>query len=267
MGVEVLEDLERHREALDVAAAAGRVEAPWLIVHGEEDETVPVAEARDLYAAATAHERSAEVERETVPGAGHTFGAVHPFAGPTPQLTRALNATQTWLLGHLGTRASDLGDAPTRRFLRARTPRSRPGRRGFRPPGRHRPAQPLGRGPTGRHAQHRDAVGPGALDVAGAVAHDQRLRRPEPPSQEGRGPLERHRRQLVALDPSSPKAPKRKNRSRPKRESLISAPRRQLPVSTPRAMSLRRWRAPRRSSTPGRTSMPARSSRRSRDSR
>ena len=47
MGVEVLDDLERHREALDVAAAAGRVDAPWLIVHGEEDETVPVAEARD----------------------------------------------------------------------------------------------------------------------------------------------------------------------------------------------------------------------------
>ena len=54
-----------------------------------------------LYDAATSRDRGPEVVLETVPGAGHTFGAVHPFAGPTPQLTRALNATQAWLCSHL----------------------------------------------------------------------------------------------------------------------------------------------------------------------
>jgi len=101
MGVEVLEDLEHHRESLDIVAAAGRIEAPWLIVHGEEDESVPVAEARELAEAARSEEGASEVALEIVPDAGHTFGAVHPFAGPTPQLTRALNATQLWLRRHL----------------------------------------------------------------------------------------------------------------------------------------------------------------------
>jgi len=100
MGIEVLEDLERHPAELDVIAAAGRIGAPWLILHGAEDETVPVAEARRLYEAAGGGGAEG-VELETIPGAGHTFGAVHPFAGPTPQLTRVFNATQTWLRRHL----------------------------------------------------------------------------------------------------------------------------------------------------------------------
>ncbi|MGD2115670.1 MAG: alpha/beta fold hydrolase [Acidobacteriota bacterium] len=101
MGVEVLDDLEANREALDVTAAAARVRAPWLIVHGGDDESVPVEEARRLHQAA--REGACErLELETIDGAGHTFGAVHPFAGPTPHLTRALNATQTWLRRELG---------------------------------------------------------------------------------------------------------------------------------------------------------------------
>ena len=36
-----------------------------------------------------------------VEGGSHTLGARHPFAGPTPPLITALNATQTWLRRHL----------------------------------------------------------------------------------------------------------------------------------------------------------------------
>jgi len=36
-----------------------------------------------------------------IPGANHTFGARHPFAGPTPQLIQAMNATQGWLRRYL----------------------------------------------------------------------------------------------------------------------------------------------------------------------
>lgn len=96
MGVGLLDDLEENREALDLEAAAGRRTAPWLIVHGEADETVPVAEGRRLAAAA-----APPTELVTIPGAGHTFGAVHPFAGPTPDLIRAMNAAQEWLRRHL----------------------------------------------------------------------------------------------------------------------------------------------------------------------
>ncbi len=97
LGAETLEDVENHRQELDLLAAAGRRRAPWLIVHGGDDETVPAAEAESL-------ERHAADPRELrlVAGASHTFGAQHPFAGPTPQLIEAINATQTWLRRHLG---------------------------------------------------------------------------------------------------------------------------------------------------------------------
>ena len=72
----------------DLLAAAGRRTAPWLVVQGAEDETVPAEEARRLAAAAS--------ELLLIPGADHTFGARHPFAGPNPRLIQALNATQAW---------------------------------------------------------------------------------------------------------------------------------------------------------------------------
>ena len=93
LGLGLLEELEA-REDLDVLAAARAVRAPWLIVHGEDDETVPVAEADRL-----AEASSGELLR--ISEANHTFGARHPFAGPTPQLIQALNATQRWFRRHL----------------------------------------------------------------------------------------------------------------------------------------------------------------------
>jgi dienelactone hydrolase len=100
IGFEVREDLEARRDEYDLLAAAGRRTAPWLIVHGAHDETVPPSEAQAL------HQRAAEPRRLLmVEGATHTFGAQHPFTGPTPQLIAALNATQTWLRDHLGSAA------------------------------------------------------------------------------------------------------------------------------------------------------------------
>lgn len=92
----VLDDLRANRDRLDLLAAAARRRSPWLIVHGQQDESVPMHEGSELAAAAQAPSRLLMVE-----GASHTFGAVHPFAGPTPQLIAALNATQTWFRRHL----------------------------------------------------------------------------------------------------------------------------------------------------------------------
>jgi fermentation-respiration switch protein FrsA (DUF1100 family) len=102
-GVGILDDLEANREALDIRAAAGRRQTgqagqiPWLIVHGSEDEAVPAAEGATLKDAAG----EGTVEHLEIPGAGHTFGAQHPFQGPTPHLIEALNATQAWFRRHL----------------------------------------------------------------------------------------------------------------------------------------------------------------------
>ncbi|HEY2293995.1 MAG TPA: prolyl oligopeptidase family serine peptidase [Thermoanaerobaculia bacterium] len=96
LGVGLLADVEERSLELDLRAAAAARRAPWLIVHGAEDETVPVAEARRL-----AEQATGRAELLVVPGASHTFGSRHPFAGPTPQLIQALNATQRWLREHL----------------------------------------------------------------------------------------------------------------------------------------------------------------------
>jgi len=96
VGLDLLRDVEANLAALDLRRAASERRAPWLLVHGERDETVPVDEA-DVLAAAAAP----PCELLRIADADHTFGARHPFAAPTPALIAAMNATQTWLLRHL----------------------------------------------------------------------------------------------------------------------------------------------------------------------
>lgn len=92
---DVLDDVERNQAALDIAAAAERIRIPWLIVHGSADESVSVEEARLLA------RRAPQARLLLLEGAGHTFGAVHPFAGMTPDLAQALDETAKWMGRHL----------------------------------------------------------------------------------------------------------------------------------------------------------------------
>ena len=100
LNVTLLEDFESNRTRLDIEAAARMLgELPWLIVHGENDASVPIQDAERLIAARpTAH-------LERIPGAGHGFEAVHPFQGSTPQLDRAVEVTRSHLRHHLGPEA------------------------------------------------------------------------------------------------------------------------------------------------------------------
>jgi uncharacterized protein len=104
LDVTLLDDLERNGRRLDVEAAARRLGAgqdrlPWLIVHGSDDASVPVEEGRRLAAAAHrgAEGHDAPVHLEVIDGAGHTFGASHPFQGVGPHLEAALHATRAHL--------------------------------------------------------------------------------------------------------------------------------------------------------------------------
>ncbi|MDB4949744.1 MAG: Alpha/beta hydrolase family protein [Gemmatimonadetes bacterium] len=85
-------DVAENRERLDVLAAAARVKAPWLIVHGDADTSVSVEDAEALFAAATGD----DTELFTLEGADHTFGAVHPYRGATDDLHSAADATLDW---------------------------------------------------------------------------------------------------------------------------------------------------------------------------
>ncbi len=97
LGVAYLEDLAEHEERLDPLAAAGRLQAPWLIVHGSVDEAVKVDEAGRLHSAAP----TTTTDRVIIDGGSHTLGARHPWAGSTVQLDRAMDLTVDWFVRHL----------------------------------------------------------------------------------------------------------------------------------------------------------------------
>jgi len=94
---DTLDDVERHGAALDIPAAAVRVSVPWLLLHGTVDPTVAFAEAERLARA------SAPGAASLVPvaGAGHTFGATHPWRGSTADLDLVMKDTVAWLGRHL----------------------------------------------------------------------------------------------------------------------------------------------------------------------
>jgi len=103
------QDIEQNRDRLDIEAAARRAGAPWLIVHGEDDESVDVGDARRLHDAT-----GGRAELLLVPEAGHTFGATHPCDEITPALRVAFDATLRWLDEHLsGPHVRKAAEGPT----------------------------------------------------------------------------------------------------------------------------------------------------------
>jgi uncharacterized protein len=95
LNLTLLEDFEANSDRLDIPAAAERVRAPWLIVHGTDDPTVRPDEARSL----ANHSRGAKLV--LVNGAGHTFQAKHPFGASTPELEEAMARTLLHFEEHL----------------------------------------------------------------------------------------------------------------------------------------------------------------------
>ena len=85
----LLDDAEANRAELDPIANARRLTARLLVVVAREDETVPAESGvRLAREAPTPLGSLAEIS-----GTGHTFGAAHPFATPTPALEEVIGAT------------------------------------------------------------------------------------------------------------------------------------------------------------------------------
>jgi uncharacterized protein len=95
---DLLDDLDANGQTtLNVLGAAPSVQAPWLIVHGTADESVPWGDARDLHRAAA----PGKAELFLVDGAGHTFGGTHPWAGSNAALEQVVQRTVEWFARHL----------------------------------------------------------------------------------------------------------------------------------------------------------------------
>lgn len=84
LNVSLLHDVER----LDIMGAARAIACPTLVIHGDEDDTVPVAEGRELYGLLNAPKRLLILN-----GANHRLGE--------PQLGQAVSAARDWLVEYL----------------------------------------------------------------------------------------------------------------------------------------------------------------------
>jgi pimeloyl-ACP methyl ester carboxylesterase len=70
----LLDDLDQHPLRLDILAKAAEVTQPWLLVHGDADQTVPFPHAQEL------HNAQPNAQFVIMPGGDHTLGGSHPYA-------------------------------------------------------------------------------------------------------------------------------------------------------------------------------------------
>jgi dienelactone hydrolase len=84
----ILDEIDGRPQELDIQSAARRVTVPWLLAHATADESVPIGEGQVLEACAGSRARFLPIE-----GAGHTYGAVHPWKGMTPALETHFDAS------------------------------------------------------------------------------------------------------------------------------------------------------------------------------
>lgn len=94
LGLDLLEDVEKNKEKLDIIRAASELRAPWLIVHGTEDLIVRFSEAERLYSVAN------KMETEFMPmkKVGHTYGGAEVTEGSV--IHRVVERTISWLKNH-----------------------------------------------------------------------------------------------------------------------------------------------------------------------
>ena len=90
----LLDEAEQHGTGLDIRSAASRLAIPWLSIHGTDDESVPFEEGKSLAESAASPGR---VDWMPLAGAGHTFGAAHPWRPPVPAAEQVFDATIRFL--------------------------------------------------------------------------------------------------------------------------------------------------------------------------
>jgi pimeloyl-ACP methyl ester carboxylesterase len=70
---QLYENYHANQQRLDILKSVEKLAIPVLIIHGEQDETLPVRMAHDLHAA------NPYAELYLIPEADHSFGGKHPF--------------------------------------------------------------------------------------------------------------------------------------------------------------------------------------------
>lgn len=95
----LIEDLEKNYGRLNIQKAITLIDVPLMLIHGMQDLSVDYSNSEDLYTRHVENNESIKQKTELIliENTGHTFGAVHPFAGTT----KALEEVITFILDFL----------------------------------------------------------------------------------------------------------------------------------------------------------------------
>jgi dienelactone hydrolase len=93
-----LNDIEQNKnDKLNIEKSVQMIKAPYLIIHGSEDQTVKSNEAQMIYNWSNKETSSIEI----IKSAGHTFNIVHPFAGSNTVFEDVLKMTGDYFIKNL----------------------------------------------------------------------------------------------------------------------------------------------------------------------
>ena len=86
MNYTLVDDYLKNKERLDIQKAVSKINIPYLIIHGKQDLSVDYSNAEDIYSRSNKDLTKLVLLENT----GHTFGAVHPFAGTSKALEEVI---------------------------------------------------------------------------------------------------------------------------------------------------------------------------------
>jgi len=98
LNVSLLEDIEKNKtDLLNIEKAANNLNKPLLILHGEQDLSVPLKEGEQIYN----WSNKELTEFHKIKATGHTFDITHPFEGSNPKFDSVLEKTLNFFKQHL----------------------------------------------------------------------------------------------------------------------------------------------------------------------
>lgn len=98
----LLDDLEQNAARLNILEAVQGLNKPLLIVHGTADIPATISEAEELFNVSD----KTKTEFVRLEGAGHMYGAKHPYKEESKTLNHVLDITADWLHHYLSTEDS-----------------------------------------------------------------------------------------------------------------------------------------------------------------
>jgi dienelactone hydrolase len=92
LDIDLLNDITKNKKKLNILDAAKTIEAPTLILHGEQDDSVPVNESQQIFD----HLKTDIKEIHFIENSNHTFGISHPMQSQSAQFGTVLDLTENW---------------------------------------------------------------------------------------------------------------------------------------------------------------------------